>query len=151
MNHFFPSYTEKSTEIQEQKRTYSSQKGRPLYKIHIHSSTRGIVTNVSGLWDATSNDAAILLAELRRRKVYFNFKLTKWILALYYYDFLDKFKHDYDAGVILLADRGYRFITEDVESFGIKIFIPAIQQERLNLGDADSQVLLVRKSLKLFL
>ena len=70
---------------------------------------------------------------------------------MYYYDFLDKFKHDYDAGVILLADRGYRFITEDVESFGIKIFIPAIQQERLNLGDADSQVILLEKSLKLFL
>lgn len=62
------------------------------------------------------------------------------ILALYYYDFLEKFKIDYDGEVILLADRGYRFITEEVESYGLKMFIPAIQQERLNLGDNDSQV-----------
>ena len=65
----FNRFTEKSTEIKEQKQTWSSQKGRPLYKIHIHSSTRGITTNLSGLWPATANDAAILLAELRKRKI----------------------------------------------------------------------------------
>ena len=75
--HFLSSFTEKSSEITEQKRTYSTQKGKPLYKVHIHSSTRGLVTNVSGLWPATSNDAAILLAELKKRKI--NFDLKKLI------------------------------------------------------------------------
>ena len=54
---------------------------------------------------------------------------------------MDKFKCDYDGEVVLLADRGYRFIAEQVEGFGLKILIPAIQQEQLNLGDTDSQVL----------
>ena len=92
--------------------------------------------NMSGFWPATANDAAIILSELKKRFLA-NF------LANYLLDYLQRFKRDTDGQVILLADRGYRFIANEVESYGIRIVIPAIQQQPLVLGDDDSQVSLV--------
>ena len=63
----------------------------------------------------------------------------EYFIADHYLQFLMNFKRRYDCDVILLADRGYRFIRDQVEAFGLKIIIPAIQQVRMRLGDEDSQ------------
>ena len=117
MYNSFQSFTEKSAEIMLQRKTWSSQKGRPLMKVHIYSSTRGFAMNMSGFWPATANDAAIILSELKKRKVWTISLSSKNFLANYLLDYLQKFKHDTDGQVVLLADRGYRFIANEVESY----------------------------------
>ena len=99
--------------------------------------------NMSGFWPATANDAAIILSELKKRKFLNRCYSSNNFLANYLLDYLQRFKRDTDGQVILLADRGYRFIANEVESYGIRIVIPAIQQQPLVLGDDDSQVSLV--------
>ena len=67
------------------------------------------------------------------------FEKKCYFLGNYYNDFLQKFKNDFGAGVTILADRGYRFIQDDIRQKGYDILIPAIQQTVTRLGDDDSQ------------
>lgn len=64
-------FTEKSSESEVQKYTWSAQKHTHLLKLHLQCSTRGRIISASGLWGAADNDASILKCETENGEIYY--------------------------------------------------------------------------------
>ena len=94
-------YIQKSFNNEFQRKSYSVQKGRHLVKPYVLCTTDGQIVDIYGLYEATKNDATILLDILKKDK-----KLNTLLRK----------------GDIFILDRGFRDCINDLENkYGFKV------------------------------
>ncbi|CAF1556584.1 unnamed protein product [Rotaria magnacalcarata] len=104
-------YIQKSAHNMLQRKTYSTHKGRPLVKTMMIVSTDGYIVSMLGPYfaDYKNNDATI----------------TKNIIYNNKEDILDWLKPD----DVLVVDRGFRDVLDDLHTFGYKTKMPCFLRD----------------------